>query len=111
MGEPEVGHEEFLAPGRDRAQARALRRSLREMADGGAGEILQEMAQDVLSGRIGLREALRVGPYATALTERVRAAQAEWEAMPVAERERHLAEARRFLAAEGDGGAAGSRTA
>ncbi|MGW2367806.1 hypothetical protein ACWCZ5_19760 [Streptomyces sp. NPDC001667] len=110
--EQEVGHEEFLAPGRDRAQARAVRRGLQEMAEGGAGEVLQEMARDILSGRIGLREALRVGPYATALAERVRAAHAEWGAMPAADRERHMAEARRFLAAQGDGGEArGSRTA
>ncbi|MCC3768455.1 hypothetical protein [Streptomyces sp. UNOC14_S4] len=98
MSEQQVGHEEFLAPGRGRAQARAVREALRVMADGGAGEVLQEMAQDVLSGRTGLREALRVGPYAAAIGERVRAAHAEWRRMPAAERDRLLAEARRLLA-------------
>ncbi|MGW1071790.1 hypothetical protein [Streptomyces sp. NPDC002537] len=102
MGEREVGYEEFLTPGRDRAQARAVREALQAMAKGGAGEVLQEMARDILSGRTGLREALRVGPYATALTERVRAAHAEWRRMPAADRERHMAEARRLLAARNE---------
>ncbi|MBO0653132.1 MULTISPECIES: hypothetical protein [Streptomyces] len=79
MGEREVGHEEFLAPGRDETQARVVHRALRHLADGSAGEVLREMAREVLSGRLGLDEAVRVGAYAEALGERTRPLREAWE--------------------------------
>ncbi|GHF66561.1 hypothetical protein GCM10010218_55180 [Streptomyces mashuensis] len=97
MGERWVGPEEFLAPGRDAAQARIVHEALRHLAAGGAGEVLQEMAREVLSGRVGLREAVRVGAYAEALGERARAVGEVWRAMTPEERERRAEEARRDL--------------
>ncbi|MEU4212026.1 hypothetical protein AB0F13_18800 [Streptomyces sp. NPDC026206] len=101
MPEQEVGYEEFLAPGRDREQARVVHKALQHLAAGGAGDVLQEMAREVLSGRVGLREAVRVGAYADALGEHAHVARRAWEDMPEEQRERSLAEARRSLDAEG----------
>jgi hypothetical protein len=47
--------------GGDQARARSLRKALQEVADDRAPEDpLREMAREVLSGRMGLREAARV---------------------------------------------------
>ncbi len=94
---PDVGCEEFVTPGRDRARARVVHDALRELATGSAGDVLQEMARDVLAGRIGLREAVCVRAYADVLTERLETARAAWERVPPQERERQTAEARRLL--------------
>ena len=92
--ERELAHEEFITPYRDLARARTLRDSLRTLAGGGAGAALQEMARDVLDGRIGLREAVRAPAYAEALGERVAEARRAWERIPAEERERQLEAAR-----------------
>ncbi|MBT2387782.1 hypothetical protein [Streptomyces sp. ISL-11] len=102
MAEPQVGPEEFLTPGRDLARARMVHTSLRALAGGGAGSVLQEMAREVLSGRMGLGECLSVDAYAETLTSRAVEAYAEWERLPDADRERHMAEARRFLDSENE---------
>ncbi|MEV5241528.1 hypothetical protein AB0K89_20845 [Streptomyces cinnamoneus] len=109
MSEREVGYEEFLAPGRDREQARVVHKALQHLAKGGAGAVLQEMAREVLSGRVGLREAVRVGAYADALGEHAHLARRAWEDMPEEERERRRAQARSALDAEGYGGAGAGR--
>lgn len=95
--EPEVGDFEFQFPNRGRVQARALRKQLQQLAQGGAGGTLQEMAREVLSGRVGLREAMRVPAYAEALGERVRTFREAWERMTPEERDRQKSEARCFL--------------
>lgn len=97
---PEVDDREFQNENRDRVQARALRKQLQQLAQGGAGAVLQEMAKEILSGRVGLREAMRVPAYAEALGERVRTYRESWERMTPEERERQLSEARRFLEAQ-----------
>lgn len=96
----EVDDAEFLSATRDQAQARALRKQLQQLAGGGAGSVLQEMAKEVLSGRIGLREALRVSAYAEALGERVHTFRESWEQMSSEERNAQQDEARRFLDAQ-----------
>ncbi|MFI0911217.1 MULTISPECIES: hypothetical protein [Streptomyces] len=102
MPEQHVGFEEFVTPGRDRARARVVHEALRHLAGGSGGEVLREMAQEVLSGRMRLHEAVRVGAYSEALTESVETAQAAWESLSPEERERGTAEARRFLAARAE---------
>ncbi|MGK5628712.1 hypothetical protein [Streptomyces sp. URMC 123] len=99
--QPHVCADEFITPARDRAHARIVHQSLQALATGHAGPVLQEMAREVLAGRVGLREALRVGVYADALGDRVRVARAAWERLPAAERELHQEEARRHLAGQG----------
>lgn len=49
--------------GGDEARAELLRASLGRLASGAAGELLQEMARDVLAGRIALRQALTSDAY------------------------------------------------
>lgn len=98
--DPEVGDSEFQSPYRDQAQARALRKQLQQLARGGAGSTLQEMAREILSGRTGLREAMRIPAYAEALGERVRIFRRAWEGMSPEERDRQKSEARRFLEAQ-----------
>lgn len=97
MREREVGHEEFLAPGRGPSRARVVHEALRQLSDGAGGPVLKEMACEVLSGRIGLKDAMRMRAYADELGERVETAFAEWERIPASERERQVAQARRFL--------------
>jgi hypothetical protein len=102
MPELEVGDEEFIAIARDPARARALRETLRKLAraDGGSGDgPLREMAREVLAGRIGLREAMQVGPYREALRDRARAGAGAYEGMSAAERTVAEAEGRRRLGA------------
>ncbi|CAM5573218.1 hypothetical protein [Streptomyces abikoensis] len=98
MNEQYVGFEEFVTRGRSAERARALHGALQRLAGGGHGDVLQEMARDVLTGRIGLRDALRVGAYAEALGEGTRALRTAWLALPEEERARQLEEARRVLA-------------
>ncbi|GAA2468169.1 hypothetical protein [Streptomyces macrosporus] len=95
--EPEVDDLEFQNENRDRVQARALRKQLQQLAQGGAGSVLQEMAREILSGRVGLSEAMRVPAYAEALGEKVRTFRESWERMTPEEREKQKSEARRFL--------------
>ncbi|MFE5870500.1 hypothetical protein ACFQ6V_17905 [Streptomyces roseifaciens] len=104
MAEQHVGFEEFVAPGRSADRARVLHGMLQRLAAGSGGDALQEMAREVLTGRIGLRDAVRVGTYAEALGEGVRALSAAWRALPEEERARYAEEARRTLdAPRGDG--------
>jgi hypothetical protein len=100
QADAEVGDAEFLSATRDQAQARALRKQLQQLAGGEAGSVLQEMAKEVLSGRIGLRDALRVSAYAEALGERVHTFREDWQRMSPEERNAQQDEARRFLDAQ-----------
>ncbi|MET9412918.1 HMG-box domain-containing protein [Streptomyces klenkii] len=104
MSERHVGFEEFVTRGRAPERARALHGALERLADGSAGDVLQEMAREVLTGRVGLRDAVRVGAYAEALGEGTRALRAAWQALPEQERARYAEEARRTLAARGGDG-------
>jgi hypothetical protein len=102
MPELEVGDEEFIAIARDPARARALRETLRKLARAGGGSgdgALREMAREVLAGRVGLREAMQVGPYREALRERAGAGARAYEDMSAAERAAAEAEGRRRLEA------------
>lgn len=99
--ERQIGDADLMDIARDEVRARALRKSLQRLADSpSAGGALQEMAREVLSGRVGLREALRVGAYSDALGERVAQARQEYEQQSPEERDRQRAEAERYLEAQ-----------
>ena len=99
--ERQIGDADLMDIARDEARARALRKSLQRLADNPSGNsALQEMAREVLSGRVGLREALRVGAYSDALGERIAQARQEYEQQSPEERERQRAEAERYLEAQ-----------
>lgn len=57
----------FDLAGRDPQRAELLRRSLQRLQEGAGGPELQEMARDVLAGRIGLRVAAAYDCYQPAL--------------------------------------------
>ncbi|MCM2579847.1 hypothetical protein [Streptomyces meridianus] len=100
--EREIGDADLTdITGGDEARARALRKTLQKLARSSeAGAPLQEMAREVLSGRIGLREAMRINAYAEALGERVAEGRRAYEALPPEELERQQEEARRYLDAQ-----------
>ncbi|MFE9022303.1 hypothetical protein ACFYNL_27595 [Streptomyces sp. NPDC007808] len=84
----------------DPAQARLLRKSLETLAAGHGGDALKEMAQEVLSGRVGLRDAVNVSAYADQLIERAAPMAEKWASLTEAQREELAAEGRRAIAAE-----------
>ncbi|MBO1336368.1 hypothetical protein [Streptomyces sp. VRA16 Mangrove soil] len=91
----------------DPVQQRLLRKALEVFREGGRGPVLQEMAREVLAGRVGLREATRIPAYAEAVIEQGQEFRRRWESMPDSERaalaregERQVAEERALMAAE-----------
>ncbi|GAA3030769.1 hypothetical protein [Streptomyces glomeratus] len=99
--ERQIGDTDLMDIARDEARARALRKSLQRLADSQSGNsALQEMAREVLSGRIGLREALRVGAYSEALGERIAEARREYEQQSPEEREQQRTAALGYLQAQ-----------
>lgn len=85
--------------GGDQVRARALRKTLQKLAGSQqAGGPLQEMAREVLAGRVGLREALRVGAYAEALGEKVAEGRRAYEQQSPEERRSQEEAARAYLA-------------
>ncbi|RAJ74908.1 MULTISPECIES: hypothetical protein [unclassified Streptomyces] len=96
-----VDDSEFLEmTGQDPAQARILRQSLEHLASGLGGSTLKEMAQEVLSGRMGLREAADVSAYADQAVEQSAPVAEKWAALSDAEREELAADGERRLADE-----------
>jgi hypothetical protein len=101
--ERQIGDTDLMDVAHDEARTRALRKSLQRLADSPQGRgngALQEMAREVLSGRVGLREALRVGVYAEALGERVAAGRREFEQLTPEELAQQSAEAQNYLEAQ-----------
>ncbi|MFE7894224.1 hypothetical protein [Streptomyces sp. NPDC057412] len=93
-----VDDSEFLEmTQQDPAQARILRQSLEHLASGLGGPALKEMAQEVLSGRMGLREAADVSAYAEEAVQRSAPLAEKWAAMSDSEREALAAEGERRL--------------
>ncbi|MGW7573993.1 hypothetical protein [Streptomyces sp. NPDC054765] len=95
--EPRVGDDEFVPLTRDPAMARVLRKQLEVLADGKGGQVLAEMAREVLSGRIGLREAVQVGAYEEELVRNVGTFQQKWDEMSAEERAHAEKEGTKFL--------------
>lgn len=96
-----VDDSEFLEmTGQDPAQAKILRQSLEHLASGLGGGALKEMAQEVLSGRMGLREAADVSAYAEQAVEQSAPLAQKWSEMSEAEREALAAEGERKTAEE-----------
>ncbi|QIY56346.1 hypothetical protein HEP86_19725 [Streptomyces sp. RPA4-5] len=93
-----VDESEFLEITQDPAAARLLRKSLEAVAAGGAGEALKEMAQEVLSGRVGFRQAMEISAYSDQLVEQVHAATEEkWDSLSEKERDALAAEGQKVL--------------
>ncbi|GHH31644.1 hypothetical protein [Streptomyces lanatus] len=93
-----VDDSEFLEmTQQDAAQAKVLKQSLEHLASGLGGPALKEMAQEVLSGRMGLREAANVSAYAEEAVVQSAPLAEKWAAMSDSEREALAAEGERQL--------------
>ncbi len=65
-------HERFLdIAGGDPELARVVYDNLRRFEEGAGGPAMQQLARDVLAGRISLREAANSGAYADAFRDSV----------------------------------------
>ncbi|MFD5855230.1 hypothetical protein [Streptomyces chartreusis] len=95
--EKQVDDSEFMDVAKDPAEARALRKALQQIAGGGAGDTLKEMAQDILSGRVGLRQAAQTSGYTDALMDKAQPFREQWDAMSETERQAQAAEGERIL--------------
>ncbi|MEV6173936.1 hypothetical protein AB0L99_37700 [Streptomyces sp. NPDC051954] len=100
--EPRVDDEEFISIARDPATARLLRKQLESLTDGRAGAVLAEMAKEVLSGRIGLRDAVRVGAYEQELLAGAEKFERKWDEMSEKEKSQAEAEGVRLLREQQD---------
>ncbi|MFI9647853.1 hypothetical protein ACIHAA_16345 [Streptomyces sp. NPDC052040] len=93
-----MDHSELLEMAQqDSAQAKILKQSLEHLASGLAGDTLKEMAQEVLSGRMGLRDAAAVAAYAEEAVEQSAPLAERWAALSEGEREALAAEGRSRL--------------
>lgn len=72
----------------DVARVAVMRASLRQFANGSAGPVLKEMADEVLAGRLDLRTAAMSDAYSQTLFESYEKFWGKLEQMPEAERER-----------------------
>ncbi|EGX57539.1 hypothetical protein SZN_22206 [Streptomyces zinciresistens K42] len=99
--EKRVDDSEFLEmTQQDPVQAEILRQSLEHLASGLGGDTLKEMAQEVLSGRMGLREAADVSAYAEQAVETAAPLAEKWASLSDRERDELAAEGERRLAEE-----------
>jgi hypothetical protein len=72
----------------DVARIAVMRASLKQFANGLAGPVLKEMADEVLAGRLDLRTAATSGAYSQTLFESYGKFWSKLERIPEAERER-----------------------
>lgn len=99
--EKRVDDSEFLEmTQQDPVQAKILRKSLEHLASGLGGPALKEMAQEVLSGRMGLREAANVSAYAEEAVVQSAPLAEKWASMSDSEREALAADGERRLEEE-----------
>lgn len=90
----------FLEMTGDPARARRLRRSLEALADRGSDPAVREMAREVLSGRLSLREAANVPAYGEAMRRGVQDGLRAYAAMSESERREAEEEGHRQLDAD-----------
>ncbi|MCZ2523849.1 hypothetical protein GQS52_11375 [Streptomyces sp. SCUT-3] len=82
---------------KDPANAKVLKRSLEQLASGGAGETLAEMAREVLQGRVSLRSAVQIPTYAESLMESSDHFASNWHKMSDSDRANLASEGARYL--------------
>ncbi|MFM9369505.1 hypothetical protein [Streptomyces sp. Da 82-17] len=96
----EVDDSEFMDIARDPQDAALLRKSLERLSQGVAGDTAKEMAQEVLAGRISLRDAVQIRAYSEALADGMRTFQEKWAEMSDSEREEAALQGERQRAEE-----------
>ncbi|MEU9116595.1 hypothetical protein AB0D04_33825 [Streptomyces sp. NPDC048483] len=86
--ERQIEDEDLMDVAADPEQAHRLRKALKTLADNpNVGGGLQEMAREVLSGRMGMKDAIETPRYMEALGDRMGEIQRAAENQTVAERE------------------------
>lgn len=76
--------------GQDPARAVVVSLTLRRLASGASGELLKEMADGVLSGRISLRQAVASDAYGEAVTKGFDRFWSRYERMSESQRRRAI---------------------
>ncbi|CAM5595744.1 putative protein OS=Streptomyces rimosus subsp. rimosus (strain ATCC / DSM 40260 / JCM 4667 / NRRL 2234) OX=1265868 GN=SRIM_030100 PE=4 SV=1 [Streptomyces rimosus subsp. rimosus] len=86
--ERQIQEEDLMDVAQDREQAHRLRKALQTLATNpNVGGKLQEMAQEVLSGRIGMKDAIQSEEYMGAIGDRMNEMRRAAENQTQAERE------------------------
>ncbi|MFF9482380.1 hypothetical protein [Streptomyces sp. NPDC014733] len=86
--ERQIQDEDLMDVAQDPEQAHRLRKALKTLADNpNVGGSLQEMAKEVLSGRIGMKEAIQTPSYMDAIGDRLGEMRRAAENQTMAERE------------------------
>ncbi|MFG2227157.1 hypothetical protein [Streptomyces sp. NPDC048644] len=86
--ERQIQDEDLMDVAQDPEQAHRLRKALKTLADNpNVGGKLQEMAKEVLSGRIGMKDAIATPTYMDALGDRIGEMRRAAENQTQAERE------------------------
>jgi hypothetical protein len=88
VGDPQPIDDELLRMSGNPRVADAIRAGLRRLSNGGAGPELAEMAEDLLAGRISLREVGASSVYGPQLTEAFSAFRQWQNGLSAEERER-----------------------
>lgn len=97
MNEHQEAEHRFAEMTRDPARARRLRRSLELLAERGQDPAVREMAREVLSGRLSLREAANVPAYGEAMRQGMQEGLRAYAALSESERREAEEEGRRQL--------------
>ncbi|MFI8186606.1 hypothetical protein OG539_29825 [Actinacidiphila glaucinigra] len=99
----EISDRDLMDVADDPAQARRLHKALRTLADNPQVDgTLKEMAREVLSGRLGMREALGSGAYLGALGDRMAELKRADERLTPEERAAQEERARRWFEQRSD---------
>ncbi|WP_438485573.1 hypothetical protein [Streptomyces sp. S186] len=86
--ERQIQDEDLMDVAHDQEQAHRLRKALKVLAENpNVGGKLQEMAQEVLAGRLGMKEAIETPGYMDALGDRLDKIRHDAENQTAAERE------------------------
>ncbi|MFE0631979.1 hypothetical protein ACFW3D_34140 [Streptomyces sp. NPDC058864] len=94
----EISDADLMDVADDPAQARRLHKALRTLADNpNVDGALKEMAREVLSGRLGMREALGSGAYLGAIGDRMAELKRADERLTPEERSAQEERARRWF--------------
>ncbi|MFD7918526.1 hypothetical protein ACFV3R_04795 [Streptomyces sp. NPDC059740] len=99
--ERQIGDEELMDVAQDPEQARRLRKALQTLATNpNVGGRIKEMAQEVLSGHIGMKDAIQDPRYMDALGERMTEIRRKAEDMTSQEREEAREKAAAWMRAQ-----------
>jgi hypothetical protein len=97
VNESQEAEHRFAEMTGDPARARQLRRSLETLAERGQNPTVREMAREVLSGRLSLRDAANVPAYGEAVRQGMQEGLRAYAALSESERREAEEEGRRQL--------------